>query len=195
MKQTVLYFTVMSAVIFFGFYFGYMRYSPGYTINKPMYDDIVITPAEEGRAEEARDNPRSARQHKITPSTKIVYEYYYEDDGKTQIFEEEPPYFLIDETEEHLRKAFVNWEIVSFDETEVVMRKSIEGRSNQHYTVGERGGYVAVFYKKEINGDNLKEITNMPVSALPVEEQERLEKGIDVSGENELHKILEDYGS
>lgn len=132
---------------------------------------------------------------KVTPSTKIKYEYYYKNDNITETYEDVPPYFLIDLTREEIENQFNDWNVKSFSEKEVVMQKVMDGESIQHYIVGEYDGYVAIFYEKEINGTKLKEITSMPISALPSEEQEKIKNGIKIVGEEELMRFLENYES
>ena len=130
---------------------------------------------------------------KITPSTKMVYKYFYKLDNTTEVIEDVPPYFLIDLTRQDLEKEFKNWQIESFSASEVVMKTVIEGESIQHYIIGDYDGFVAVFYEKEINGNNLKEITNIPLESLSIEEQEEIKKGIKISGKEELIKFLQNY--
>lgn len=132
---------------------------------------------------------------RITPSTKMVYEYYYTEDGVTQTLEDVPPYFLLDMTLEDMKKVYTDWQIISFSSKEVVMRKSLEAKSNEQYVIGEKNGYVAVYYKEPQHGIILHEVTNTPVSALPLEERERLQEGISVTGDENLYKILSDYTS
>ncbi len=132
---------------------------------------------------------------RITPSTKMVYEYYYTEDGVTQTLEDVPPYFLLDMTLEDMKKVYTDWQIISFSSKEVVMRKTLEAKSNEQYIIGEKNGYVAVFYKEPQHGIILHEITNTPLSALPLEERERLLEGISVTGDENLYKILSDYTS
>ncbi len=132
---------------------------------------------------------------RITPSTKMVYEYYYTEDGVTQTLEDVPPYFLLDMTLEDMKKVYTDWQIISFSSKEVVMRKSLEAKSNEQYIIGENNGYVAVYYKEPQHGIILHEVTNTPISALPLEERERLQEGISVTGDENLYKILSDYTS
>lgn len=134
-------------------------------------------------------------EDKISGSTKMVYEYYYEDDGRTEVLEEVPPYFLVDMTKDKLEDAFDEWSVKTFSSKEVVLRKNIKGKSSQHYIVGEYDGFVAVFYEEEIDGTNLKEITDTPVSTLPLEEQAMLKDGIYVEGNENLMKVIQDYES
>lgn len=179
-----------------GFYLGYLTFSPDNIAQKP----ITISQSNENDNISEQTTQESApvlnvSQEKITLSTKMVYEYYYEDDDKTEVLEEVPPYFLIDMTRINLEENFKDWQIQSFSSKEVVMRKNIKGQSSQHYILGEYEGYIAVFYQKEINGVNLKEITDTPVNSLSEEEQARLREGIRIEGNDELMKVLEDYGS
>ena len=132
---------------------------------------------------------------KITPSTKMTYEYFYKSDQITETVEDVPPYFLIDLTRNDLEDNFKEWQVKSFSEKEVVLQKVIEGGSTQHYIIGEYDGYIAVFYEKEINGTKLKELTDIPLESLTKEEQEQIKKGIKITGKEELMKFLESYDS
>ena len=132
---------------------------------------------------------------RITPSTKMIYEYYYTEDDVTQTLEDVPPYFLLDMTLEDMKKVYTDWQIISFSSKEVIMRKTLEAKSDEQYIIGEKNGYVAVFNKEPQHGIVLHEITNTPLSALPLEERERLLEGISVTGDENLSKILSDYTS
>lgn len=132
---------------------------------------------------------------KITPSTKMVYEYLYKEDNITETVEDVPPYFLIDLTRNDLEANFKDWQVKSFSGREVVLQKALEGESIQHYIIGEYEGYIGVFYEKDINGSNIKEITDIPLESLPKEEQEKIKNGIKITGKRELIKFLESYGS
>lgn len=141
------------------------------------------------------DSKNESDAPRITSSTKMVYQYHYSEDGKTEVREEVPPYYLINMTKENLEKAFGEWSIVTFNTDTVVIRKNINGKSNQHYIIGEYEGFVAVFYEKPINGTNLKEITETPISTLTEEEQKEIRKGIYIEGDNNLIKAMQDYES
>ena len=131
----------------------------------------------------------------ILPSTQIVYNYYYEEDGCVESTSEYAPHFLIGMKENELKNIFDDWQIKSFSKEKVIMQKNISGLSNQHFIIGIKDGYVAVFYQNEVDGSNLKEITNTPISSLTVEDRKRLESGIKISGEDKLIAILQDYES
>ena len=133
--------------------------------------------------------------YKITPSTKMVYEYYYTEDDITEVYEEAPPYFLIGLTLEDLKTDYPNWEVLDFSDTQVTMRSTLNTMSSQHYIIGEYNGLIAVYYKEAIDGIALKEITNIPIRSLPEKEQEAIREGIYVVGNDNLARALSDYGS
>lgn len=66
-------------------------------------------------------------------------------------------------------------------------------QTQARYMVGTSNGFVAVFYGT--SGEALKEITTTPTTALPPEEQQRLLEGIRVYTNEELVRVLQDYGS
>lgn len=131
----------------------------------------------------------------IMPSTKMVYNYYYQKDGCIETTAETAPYFLIGMNEQELKKTFRDWKVCDFSKEKVIMQKNADCKSNQHYIIGIKDGYVAVFYQQQINGTNLKEITNTPANSLSHEDRKRLENGIKISGEDKLIAIMQDYES
>ena len=139
--------------------------------------------------------PVISSPNKITPSTKIVYEYVYSEDGTVKTVEEEPPYFMLDLTFDDMLKYYPNWEIVSFSPQKVVMRKTIYGSDTQRYIVTDRDGVIVVYYEENGGRSSIKEITNIKTVALSNEEKERLKKGIIDVGEYDLSRVLEDYSS
>jgi hypothetical protein len=132
---------------------------------------------------------------RVSALTKMIYEYYYADDGVTETAEESAPAFLVAKTREELKAMFADWDVVGFSAEEVVMRKTVAGASPERFVVKEHEGFVAVFYETDTGGELLREITETPVSALPETARERLRAGIRVTGEEALAKILQDYGS
>ena len=158
---------------------------------------LEVTTEEETK-EELPSEPATVvdnQEETITPSTKMVYQYYYPSDDVTETAEEVPPYFLVGLTRSDMETIYQEWELLSFSPKEVVLRRTVEGNSHERYIVGVKNGYVAVFYEEEQNGVSLKEQTNIPVSSLDEEEQKRLAEGILVVGKDRLAQVLQDYGS
>jgi hypothetical protein len=132
---------------------------------------------------------------KINANTKIIYEYYYQGDDRIETSTEDPPYFLLNLTEEKLAEQFYDWKIMEFSGNRVVLRKTIPGSSAKNYILGVKDEYIAVFSTSSAGNVTLEEVTEMPLQSLSVEEQKKLLEGIKVEGEDKLAKVLEDYGS
>ncbi len=140
-------------------------------------------------------NASSIDAKRVGENTKMVYQYYYLKDGVVEKSTEVAPYFLVGLSQFELAEKLMGWEIVSFANDEIVLEKKINQKSTPNYTIGIKDGFVAVFYDDVVGESNIKEVTDMPITALSEEEQARLLSGIRVKSEDELLKVLEDYGS
>jgi len=171
-------------IIIAGFYIGYNLES----VKKPNTQINSL---------QANDNEPAANviEPKINEATKMIYEYYYQDDDKIDVVEDTAPYFLIDKNKKEIEKSFSDWQIRNFSSKEVVLRKYIENKNDQKYIIGEYNGLITVFYKKEKDGNSIKDITDIPLSSLNEEEQQRLRSGIEIDGDEELIKVMENYES
>jgi len=64
------------------------------------------------------------------------------------------------------------------------------------YVVTSQNGYIIILHAApEGKASQVKNVTNIPTTPLPLEEQERLENGINIYDEDALVRILEDFGS
>lgn len=192
-KQNILKYTPVC--IIFGLLGAYAGYSRITTIeySKVPFDNKEEVEAanlilEDDQYKEYQNNIR------ISATTEIVYEHYDVNSGETQTLRILPPNFMINKTQEDIKNSFTQWDIVSFEDEQVVMRRIINNKPNQVYTIGVSGEFIAIFYG-EGNLENIKEVTNIPISALPKEEQERLKSGIPIYSQDELIRRLEDYSS
>lgn len=135
------------------------------------------------------------KSDRISSSTEMIYQYYYEDRDKVVEEKGKPPYFLIDLTRDELQKTYSDWQVSSFSSEKVIMKKNISSNNAFHYILGVYDGFIAIFHNNERGDSELKEITETPISSLPQEERIKLEKGIIVYGEEELIRMLQDYNS
>lgn len=137
-----------------------------------------------------------SNEDRILVNTRIVYQYYYTGDNVMEEHTDIPPDYIIGMKFSDLMNYYPNWQIISFSGKQVVMRKIINDTSDRHYIVSQQDGYIAVFYESgEENGSALHEMTDISIDTLTHEEQVRLNDGIYVRGDEELYRILEDYGS
>ena len=63
------------------------------------------------------------------------------------------------------------------------------------YIVGIADGVIAVFHAMAEEGKELRELTTTPIGAITPEERHRLSRGIPIYSEEQLLRILQDYGS
>lgn len=172
-----------------GIYIGYARMitslSDNITLDQLQSTNLVLDEYEyEGETNVTR----------INPETKIIYRHYDINSGETQVLEASAPNFMLRKTQEDIANTFDEWDILYFTDDQVIMQRIVDNRPNLMYTLGVEGEFIAVFYGDKAD-NNLKEITNVPVSPLPEVEKERLLTGIPISSEDELIRRLEDYSS
>ncbi|MDR3091477.1 MAG: hypothetical protein LBU36_04665 [Clostridiales bacterium] len=127
----------------------------------------------------------------LSPGARISYEYAWPD-GRLSREETEAPYFLIGKNRSQLAAVYPRWEVREFTPKSVVLRRRVVPEA-QGYIIGERDGFIAVFYDDEAR--NLAELTDISTAALSPEEKERLREGVKAVGEAELGRFLEAYGS
>ena len=177
-----------------GLYFGYNKFK------KPVENNDFILETEYAENEPVY-NPITAAVNdvnssiKINIDTEIVYEYVHKEDKSVSVKKDNTPYFLVNKTLEEISYLFSSWDIIKFEQDEIILRKEINTTSTQKYIISVLDGYVAVFYDEALDGNRLKEVTEMPINTLPQEDIDRLLIGIKATGEDELIRLLEDYSS
>ncbi|MFP4660728.1 MAG: BofC C-terminal domain-containing protein [Halanaerobiales bacterium] len=123
----------------------------------------------------------------------IVQTYYKKSNSMVQQVISMPENF-IGLTINELKNISENWEIKEYTSGKlmIVYRSfddiSPEDRSKMH--LGIKDNQVAIFYGRS-GQKNLKKQTDIPVSELPVEEQNNLREGIKVESNEELLAILD----
>ncbi len=161
------------------------------TKQRELADSIQNYAAAKNTPEDYEENTQT---EKTTENTKMIYEYYYTQDGITRRKEKNLPPELINKNRELIENVFDEWSIVTFNNDEIVLRKEIFDSETTNYILKDYNGLIAVFY--EVDGDEkLKELTKTPVNTLPESEQELIKTGISITGNKNLLKILQDYES
>lgn len=141
----------------------------------------------------------TVKEPKIMSSTRIEYQNYYTLDDKLEIEKEvEPPYYMINLTREQIEEFYPEYQLISFSPEKVILRTIIEDRSDKYYIVKRHNTNIGVFhdYRDEENDvdieDYLRDTIDIQVNNLVWEEQEKLNEGIIVYGEEELSEILKE---
>ncbi|MDR2649867.1 MAG: hypothetical protein LBB94_09160 [Clostridiales bacterium] len=168
--------------------------------------DAGNPPAASGRneaAQSASDNAapssapvRTPEPTRIKPTTKIIYEYFYQADNRTITSEESPLYFLVDLSSDKIKEYYPDWDIIEFNEDRVKLRRIVLPEpSEDQYVLGVKDNYVAVYQKSGSGGVSLKDVTATPLSSLSIDERNKLITGVNVKNDDHLAQMLEDYGS
>ncbi len=132
---------------------------------------------------------------KITKETKMVYQYYYTKDRMTKEQEEPAQEFLWGLTKPQVESIYDGWQMVFFSPKQVILRSTVDGRSDENYVLGIHDGYLAVFRENDANEIMMEEETDIPISILPPADVQQLKEGIRILGEDNLAKVLADYKS
>ena len=135
------------------------------------------------------------KENRISPDTKMVYQYFYTSDRVTKEQIEPAPDFLQGLDMEQLKSIYNGWQVVLFSPETVILRCNIKGLSSETYILGELDGFLAVFYEDAQKILHLKEKTDLPLSALPEGEAKQIREGMQVTGEENLAKMLSDLNS
>ena len=93
---------------------------------------------------------------------------------------------------DRMESAYPSWQMDEFSPLRVVFNRSERGRSSQHYVLGEKDGYVAVYYK---DSGVLKEVTSTPVASLNDDERKSVISGKEIDGDTHLYLCLQDLES
>lgn len=97
-----------------------------------------------------------------------------------------------------LSEVYPEWNIVEFTADKLVLQKSIDSYSPDHYKVGThddgQGNIFVAVYSYDIEGKKvLEDITSTPIELVYSGEREKLKGGIIVKGEENLYELLENY--
>ena len=135
----------------------------------------------------------NSSEEKITPHTRLILRKYYEECGHSINEYVETPVELINMTKEELEEAYEDWNVYIFSENEVIMIKNVNGFCNEHYSLKDLDGYIAI-YKVDKNGnETLQEKTSISTRYLTQTDKSHLESGIKIYGTENLNKYIEDF--
>ena len=126
---------------------------------------------------------------KITVGKDTILEFVYNySDGFSEVQQLFPQYYMEGWTREEMIEAYDTWQMSEFSRDRIVFNKNMNCESSQHYTIKDSDGYIAVFYK---NSDVLKEMTSTPIASLSEADQQLYRDGVDIDGEANLIRYLE----
>ena len=110
---------------------------------------------------------KSDTGNSVGRNTVLTFVSNYED-GFSDTREVIAPVYMYGWQRDRMESAYPSWQMDEISPLRVVFNRSERGRSSQHYVLGEKDGYVAVYYK---DSGVLKEVTSTPVASLNDDER------------------------
>ena len=151
----------------------------------------------------------AGNENKITNKTKFTLEYYDASDYSLKEEQRNMPAEYIGLTREELIKkisayeespsiedleaGFKSFELVSFSQDKIVLRKTYEEeKKNDKYYFMEEDGYITVYY---IDKSTVFEYTDIQMDMLPENIQQQIREGEYKTDIHGLYDFLENYSS
>jgi len=135
----------------------------------------------------------------ITKDTIIIYKILYTQCQNTTEEREPAKLELIGLNEkgfeEYVNKNLTNTEIQSFSKEQIVLEKRENRVCPNHYLISVNNGYIAIYQYDEDGVKQLVDQTGIPITILPIVDQEKLQRGILVETLEDVNELLEDYSS
>lgn len=94
---------------------------------------------------------------------------------------------------QEITQKFAGWIIDSYAPDRVAFLKAVDGKCPRHLVVTISGGRVVVFYDNEKN--EIRQVTSILERNLKAEDRQKLLGGINIDSEEDLQRLLEDFGS
>lgn len=122
-----------------------------------------------------------------------VFEFVYNyADGISETYYSVPASYMTGWGRERIADAYPKWTIDSCGSDRIVMHKNLDKDSSQHYILKDNDGYITVYYT---NSGEVKEVTSANIASLSEKERQKYIDGVEIVGEGELEKYLQDLES
>lgn len=131
---------------------------------------------------------------KVSPQTDIYQRIVYSKCGDEESLRTKPADNLIGMHLSQFQKVYTGWNIEHFDANEIKMTLTIDSLCREHANnmfIGQKDGYVTVFYGLPGRKPIVKEVTKIPVNHLTQDDIAELQRGIVVQSKEEMLRTLE----
>lgn len=142
-------------------------------------------------------NSKNQEVATIHSDTQVIFEREY---LKDEVIDKETTRAqekIIGLNQEEVEEFYKDWTMINFTEEELILHKSIDSHSPGSYKIGvaekNNKSYIAVFSFDKDGKEELEFISQMPISILPSNEQNKFIEGMIFSNIDEVHRMLENY--
>ena len=129
----------------------------------------------------------------ISPNAEVISMQKFGKCGHTTTVRAIVPREIVNLNKEKVQKYYEGWNIDEFTANEIKISRNNSGICEEHYILRESDGYISINRKNDIGEYIFKGLTDISVQYLPEEDLNRLEKGIEIVGKENLNKFLEDF--
>ncbi len=194
MKKWILGIVTIVVLFVVGTMIGYYIYSLQHTQQTPMEEMRL---AEQEITQENTVQKESvtvaAVPKTIQPDTSVwIKEYYTKCDHLIQE-EQMPKNIVVNMTKEELQAYYEDYTVETFSEEDTVLYKECEEWCPKHYILKEDNGVIVIYRLNAQGKETVVEKTDILTEYLPAQDQERLQEGIIVFGDELLNSTLEDF--
>lgn len=130
----------------------------------------------------------------LTPNTQLIFKTYFNSCKHTVEKSVHASDDEINMNEEQLKEKYAGWEI-NFSPPVVELTLAVDAYCPKHYIIGVDGGYITVYVYDETGQKKVWEKTDISVSNLTPNDQEKLQYGIVVDTQDELDQTLEGFSN
>ncbi len=130
---------------------------------------------------------------KASPNCLFEFKTYYKGCKHTTTKRENIPEELVNKTEIEMQDRYKDYKIEEFTANNIVLYQEKEGICDEHYSLKENNGYIAIYKIDNAGKEILKENTQIVTTYLPETDKQNLKNGIKIIGKENLSLTLEDY--
>lgn len=129
----------------------------------------------------------------VSPNARVVITETFQKCGHTVRRTEDVPREIVNLSQEKVEAYYSDWSVDNFCSNEIQIFRQNSGICSEHYIIGQSNGFISISTKNDIGEYIFKGLTDIPIQYLPEEDLEKLEKGIEIVGRDNLNKFLEDF--
>ena len=144
-------------------------------------------------SENRRVTETSFEEEKIGINTELIIEEVYSKCNHSEEIISQVDNNMVNLTESEFKKEYPNFEVESFSKKQVKVKERVDGVCNQHFKIALGEDFIEVFKLNQNEEDELYLVTNISRDYLAQRDIEKLQKGIDVFGRDNINSKLEDY--
>ena len=135
----------------------------------------------------------NAVEEKISPNSFLNIKTYYKKCGHTIIQYAEIPKDLVNKTKQEVQEKYSDYEIETFESSNIVLYKEQEGECGEHFLVKDNEGTVTIYQILEDGTKKEYETTGITTEYLTETDKINMHNGIEVNGKQELNQLIENF--